>query len=154
MILNKCLKYLLHWCFRSSRSNNNIDPVYNLVRNPCWDERGERRRRGWLRDRKVVKHRDLHIYDVGGGGGGSDHPPPFRCWWCIERRYLGIFTVRWSHHLTPVDGLLWGAGGGNHLLLIISPLLCIISPTSSGEHPGPQTSLCRLPGCTRCLPTV
>lgn len=33
MILNKCLKCLLHWCLRSSRSNNNIDPVYSLVRN-------------------------------------------------------------------------------------------------------------------------
>ena len=117
MILNKCLKYLLHWCFRSSRSNNNIDPVYNLVRNllaETREERGERReeRRGWLRDRKVVKHRDLHIYDVGGGGGGSDHPPPFRCWWCIERRYLGIFTVRWSHHTTPPHTSWWTAMEG------------------------------------------
>ena len=131
---------LLDWCLRSSRSNNNIDPVYNLVRNLL----AERREEEMTHRRESRKTpRSPYLWWWWWWWGGSDQPPPFRCWWCIERRYLGILVL-----ITPVDGLLLRAGGCNHLLLIISPL----PHQSSGKHPVLSFRPSDLP--TRLFPTA
>ena len=142
MILNKCLKSLLQWCLRSSRSNNNIDPVYNLVRNLLAESREEEmtHRR---ESRKTPRSPYLWCW--------------WRWWWKWPPATLQMLMMYWEEisgntlvMITPLDGLLLRAGG----LQSFTPHYHPFTSPTSGKHPLLSPVPCPahqvLPGCSLC----